>query len=136
MPCGTPATPFEVSINVNIIVICWPNDICHPIVVSAAWATKTDAIARYRVDPVRLNEYPVGITNPTICGGTPKRSIDSIAFGSADSLLVVANASAAGSRTARTNCLNGIREIRITSPKISDENHESEIKRADQFSEV
>ena len=76
---GTPATPFEVSINVNIIVICWPNDMCQPIVVSAAWATKTDAIARYRVDPVRLNEYPVGITNPTTYGGTPKRSIDSIA---------------------------------------------------------
>ena len=53
---GTPATPLEVSINVNIIVICWPNDMCHPIVVSAACATNTDAIARYNVDPVRLNE--------------------------------------------------------------------------------
>src|SRR5215831_21368304 len=88
-------------------------------VVSAAWATNTEAIARYKVDPVRLNEYPVGITNPTTCGGTPKRSIDSIALGSADSLLVVANASAAGSRTARTNWLNGIRAIRITSPKMT-----------------
>jgi hypothetical protein len=96
-----------------------------------------DAIARYKVDPVRLNEYPVGITNPTICGGTPKRSIDSIAFGSADSLLVVANASAAGSRTARTNCLNGIRaDPNHQSENENDENHKSEIKRADQFSEV
>src|SRR5439155_15292000 len=53
---GTPATPLEVSIKVNIIVICWPNDMCHPIVVSAACATNTEAIARYNVDPVRLNE--------------------------------------------------------------------------------
>src|SRR5207248_11455889 len=53
---GTPATPLEVSINVSIIVICWPNDMCQPIVVSAACATNTDAIARYNVDPVRLNE--------------------------------------------------------------------------------
>ena len=51
---GTAATPFEVSINVNIIVICWPNDMCHPIVVSAAWATNTDAIARYKVEPVEI----------------------------------------------------------------------------------
>ena len=54
-----------------------------------------------------------------MCGGTPKRSIDSIAFGNADSLLVVANASAAGSRTALTNYCNGIRAIQITSPKIN-----------------
>ena len=53
-----------------------------------------------------------------MCGGTPKRSIDSIAFGNADSLLVVANASAAGSRTALMNCRNGIRAIQITSPKM------------------
>src|SRR5262249_60261516 len=53
---GTPATPLDVSINVNIIVICWPNDMCQPMVVSAACATNTEAIARYNVDPVRLNE--------------------------------------------------------------------------------
>src|SRR5437667_10139502 len=53
---GTPATPFDVSINVNIIVICCPSDMCQPIVVSAACATNTDAIAKYNVDPVRLNE--------------------------------------------------------------------------------
>ena len=114
---GTPATPFEVSINVNIIVICWPNDMCHPIVVSAAWATNTDAIARYKVDPVEIERIAGRHHEPDDVRGTPKRSIDSIAFGSADSLLVVANASAAGSRTARTNCLNGIRAIQITSPK-------------------
>src|SRR6266481_122862 len=114
---GTPATPLEVNINANIIVICWPNDMCQPMVVSAACATNTDAIARYNVDPVRLNEYPVGITNPTIEGGIPNRSIACIAFGNADSLLVVANASAAGSRTALTNCRAGTRAIQITIPK-------------------
>ena len=58
------------------------------------------------------------MTNPTMCFGTPMRSITCIAFGSADSLLVVANASAAGSRTARTNCRSGTRMIKMTSPKI------------------
>ena len=107
---------------------------CHPIVVSAAWATNTDAIARYKVDPVRLNEYPVGITNPTICGGTPKRSIDSIAFGNADSLLVVAKASAAGSRTARTNCLNGTHNPNHQPENQNDENRKRDIKRSQSIS--
>src|SRR5439155_7259867 len=111
------ATPFDVSIRVSIIVTCAPRLMCQPLVVSAACATNTDAIARYNVDPVRLNEYPVGITKPTIDGGTPNRSIDSIALGKADSLLVVAKASAAGSRIARRNCRIGIRATQIAIPK-------------------
>ena len=43
-------------IKVSIIVICAPKPICQPIVVSAAWATKTDAIPKYKIEPVRLNE--------------------------------------------------------------------------------
>ena len=44
---------------------------------------KSTAIARYNVEPSRLNVYPVGITNPTIDFGTPNFSIIAIAFGSA-----------------------------------------------------
>ena len=56
------------------------------------------------------------MTSPTMWGGTPNRSIDSIALGSADSLLVVAKASAAGSRTALTNWRSGIRSNRMIPP--------------------
>ena len=59
------------------------------------------------------------MTKPTIRFGTPSRSIASIARGMADSLLVVANAIAAGSRTARTNCRIGAPEITMISPKIT-----------------
>jgi hypothetical protein len=51
----TPATPGSQH-NVNIIVICRANGIKQLIVVLAACATNTEAIARYNVDPVRLNE--------------------------------------------------------------------------------
>ena len=66
-----------------------------------------------------MKEYPVGITKPTMCLGTPNRSMACIAFGKADSLLVVANAMVAGSRTARTNCRSGTRVMKITRPKIN-----------------
>src|SRR5215467_15619398 len=46
---GTPATPLELTINVSMIVNCCPKDMCHPVVVSAACATNTEAIARYKV---------------------------------------------------------------------------------------
>src|SRR5256885_17064581 len=47
------------------------------------------------------------MTNPTICRGTPSRSMACIAFGNADSLEVVANAITAGSRPARAKCRKG-----------------------------
>ena len=58
---------------------------------------KSTAIARYNVEPSRLNVYPVGITNPTIDFGTPNFSIIAIAFGSAASELAVVNVKRAGS---------------------------------------
>ena len=64
-----------------------------------------------------LGLLTVRMTRPTMCRGTPIRSIACIAFGSADSLLVVAKASAAGSRTARMNCRSGTRTRTMTSPK-------------------
>ena len=42
---GTPATPFDVIINVSIITICRPK-LIWPITGSAACATNTEAIAR------------------------------------------------------------------------------------------
>ena len=39
---GTAATPFDVSISVSIIRICWPSVISMP----PAWAANTDAMAR------------------------------------------------------------------------------------------
>ena len=43
---GTAATPFEVTMSVSIMTICWPIPMCTPVVASAACATKTDAMAR------------------------------------------------------------------------------------------
>ena len=70
---------------------------------SAAWATKSELTPRKIIEPSRLKEYPVGITNPTIRLGTPRRSITCMALGMAASLVVVARAMAAGSLTARAN---------------------------------
>src|ERR1035437_11035941 len=47
---GTPATPFEVSMSVNNISICWPRLSSTP----AACATKIEASERYSVVPSRL----------------------------------------------------------------------------------
>src|SRR5688572_26725875 len=88
----------------------WPKERWTP----AAWATKIEATPRYSVDPSRLNEYPVGITNETMGRGTPNFVMFSIAVGSAASLLVVLKAMIAGSFTARMNALMGILRKYIT----------------------
>ena len=61
----------------------------------------------------------------------------SIAFGNADSLLVVAKASVAGSRTARRNWRSGMRTMSDDRAEDEhDENDQREIKREDQIAEI
>src|SRR3954470_8940891 len=91
----------------------------------AACATKTDATARYKVDPSRLKEYPVGITKATMRRGTPMASIDCIASGSAASDEVVEKAISAGDLTARTNRRNGTRNNKATGRRTSKKNRTS-----------
>ena len=64
--------------------------------------------------PSRLKLYPAGITNATICLGTPNFSIASIAGGSAASELVVAKAIETGSAIERINLFSGTRAINAT----------------------
>src|ERR1035438_2644414 len=54
------------------------------------------------------------MTNATICRGTPRASIASMARGRAASELVVAKAMGTGSVTARTNARKGTRNIIAT----------------------
>ena len=107
---GTAAMPLLVSISVNIIVSCCPNERFTP----AACATKMEATARYSVLPSRLKEYPVGNTNETMRLGTPNSIIFLNASGNAASDDVVVNAMMAGSLTALMNRRIGIRASNAT----------------------
>ncbi|MOA64552.1 hypothetical protein D3C78_1906400 [compost metagenome] len=49
---GTPASPLDVSINVNSIRICVPRVISIPY----AWAMNSTAKVQYIIEPSRLKE--------------------------------------------------------------------------------
>src|SRR5690349_20070689 len=81
---------------------------------SATWAQKITAMARWSVEPSRLNEYPIGITNAAISDGTPYLFMFSIALGRADSEELVANPIKDGPPNAQASSRSGNRQSTTT----------------------